>query len=190
MSAYLGRRAGGMASLALCLLLGGCGLRFQGQGSLPPALKQVHVAYKAPYSVVPAALVDDVKAVLRRNGATLTDTPKQAQVVITLTPPAESRRLLSVGGNGIAASYTLIESESYEVYFKSSGKTLKQSLSATQDYSYSGNVALAKQEEAERLRKAMQQDLAERLFFRLQAASQSSGAATAGEQSHKAHKAR
>lgn len=170
MSARLWRSVRLCFSLVLCLLLGACGLHFEGRGGLPHGLERVYVVYKSPYSVIPDPILQDVKQVLRRHGVQLVSTPKQAQAILTLRPAQRGTRVLSVDANGLAESYTLIEREHYEFHIKATNRTVKQSVAASQDYSYSGRVALAKQEEAKRLRRAMQHNIAERIYFRLRAA--------------------
>ncbi len=143
-------------ALALCFALGGCGIHLQGsRSSLPDGLQRVAIRYHSSYDVVPAPLLDDVKDVLKRNGVQLVSSADRATAVLTLHPPQASRHVLTVNTRGSTVAYTLKEAISYRLQLQPSGHEISQSLSTTEDHTYLGSLAIAKQEEAERLRDAM-----------------------------------
>lgn len=156
-----------------CLLLASCGFHLQGQGFLPPQLARVQVEYKASHSVVPPPLVENIKDVLRGRGAIVTASPDAAKTVLTLSAPDVLNQFNSVTSSGSDKSYTLIVTGHYHLLVKSSGHEAGGDVTVTRDYSYNSNVAVAQQEEVQRLLKSLQQELAERIFLRIRAAATS-----------------
>jgi len=157
-----------MLTMVLAALLAGCGFRLAGSRPLPEPLKSVYIDSVTPYRVSEPPVEAALRAALRRRGAEVTDSAAAAATIIRLSELSDRREVLSVGLDGKAIEYQLINSVRYEVIRDGRALVTPDTLAATRDYSFQPQQVLAKEAEEQRLREFIQSDLAELIMLRLE----------------------
>jgi len=149
------------------LLLSGCGFHLRGNIDLPADLKQMHVQGTSKYS----GLGLELRRSLKTNGVEVVDEINSAQVVLRISSPAYTRRLLSVlGDSGKVAEYELSYSLDISLHDRKGSILLApQTLRQLRDYTFDSDGVLGKGNEEARLRKDMERDLVRQVLSRLQA---------------------
>ncbi len=137
-------------------LAAGCGFRLAGTAPLPASLARPYLSFSDPYSDFARIFGQQLRAA----GATLASSDATATATVDVSRDAVEQRVLSVSARNIPTEYLLIYTVTYSV--RHAGKELlaPQTISLSQDYSFSEQAVLAKEHEAGRLRRQMARELA------------------------------
>lgn len=165
-------RAVRLSVLALALLLAGCGWHLRQPAELPAAMQRTYIN----------DVTGDTELVrqLRRNLSTpatsVIDDATTATATLNILSARQFQRVLSVSNTGQPLEYQV----AYQVQFSladAKGKTLiePQTLTLTRNYAYDVANALGDVEQANVLYKAMQDNMAQLILFRLQALGRGAG---------------
>lgn len=148
-------RARAAAACGLALALGGCGFRLAGSQPLPAVLARPHVSLKDPYT----DFSREFERQLKSAGAALQDGSEGATATIEVSKDLVEQRILSVSARNIPTEYLLVYTVTIAV--SAAGKELlaPQTISLTQDYTFSEQAVLAKEHEADILREQMARNL-------------------------------
>ncbi len=143
--------------IAASLALGGCGFHLVGSATLPPSLKKPYVSVKDPYT----DFAREFERGLTGAGAVVQTAREGASATIEVSRDQVQVRTLSVSARNIPTEYEL----TYTVTLAVQGALDKQllapqTLTLTRDYSFNENEQLAKEHEADVLRRQMARDLA------------------------------
>jgi LPS-assembly lipoprotein len=140
---------------AMAGALGGCGFRLAGSQPLPAVLARPYVSLKDPYTDFSREFERQLKAA----GAALQDGSKDATATIEVSKDTVEQRILSVSARNIPTEYLLVYSVTVAV--NAAGKELlaPQTISLSQDYTFSEQAVLAKEHEADILRAQMARNL-------------------------------
>jgi LPS-assembly lipoprotein len=163
------KRAPGGASAAATLLLsalltlGGCGFHLEGHTALPAAVKRPFVDTQDRQS----DFVQSLEHSLLLNGAQLASERARASAVVTILKDNVRQRVLSVSNLNEPNEYELTYTVSFSVTAGDQELLPPQEVSTTRDYSFDPRALLAKGHEADILRGAMAQDLADMVMRRL-----------------------
>lgn len=165
-----GRRLASRAAvLALALWLGACGFHAAGSRPLPEPLKRVRIEAVAPYAVSEPRVEAALRTRLIHRGAEVVEQSQDAVTVIRLTDLKATREVLSVGPDGKALEYDLILRVTYEVRTGSQVWAPPDRMEVRRDYSFNADQVLPKEQEAERLRDYLEDEMAELLLLRIEA---------------------
>jgi LPS-assembly lipoprotein len=159
-----------LAVAILCVGLAACGFHLAGTRPMPETLKLVHIDMVAPYRVSEPAVETMLRTLLTRRGSTVVDKPKEGATQIRLSELEEIRQVLSVGADGKALEFQLITRVTCEVRKGDQVLMPPDRMMLTRDYSFNAQQVLAKESEEERLREFLQNELAELLLLRIEAA--------------------
>jgi LPS-assembly lipoprotein len=157
------------ASGLLALLVAGCGFHPAGTRPLPDPLKRVRIDMVQPYRVSEPPVETALRDRLTRRGAIVETTDEEGVTLIRLSELKESREVLSVGADGKALEYELILRLKYEVRTGQQVWIPPSMIEARRDYSFNAQQVLPKEQEAERLREYLEDELAELLLLRIEA---------------------
>jgi LPS-assembly lipoprotein len=171
----------GFAAMAVALLVAGCGFHLVGKRPLPESLQSLYIDAQAPYRVSEPPLEVALRSRLRRRGATVTSSAAAAHAVLRLTELRERRDVLSVGADGKALEFQLTTEVTYVLMQGDRILVPANRLSATRDYSFNAQEILAKEAEEARLQRFLQDELAELMLLRLEAALAANDRAAAHE---------
>jgi LPS-assembly lipoprotein len=158
-----GKRAGLAAALGALLALGGCGFHLEGRTRLPATVK-------APYLEAgdrQSDFVQSLQHALLANGAELAQQKNKASAVVSILKDNVSQRVLSVSNLNQPNEYELTYTVSFSVTAGDKELLPPQEISTTRSYSFDPRFLLAKGHEADILRGAMAQDLADMVMRRL-----------------------
>lgn len=158
--------------LGLGALLAACGFHAAGTRPLPDPLKRVRIDLVAPYRVSEPPVETSLRDRLTQRGAEVVKKIKGDDnvTVIRLSELRESREVLSVGSDGKALEYELILRVRYEVRTGQHVWIPPSQMEARRDYSFNAQQVLPKEQEAERLREFLEDEMAEMLLLRIEAA--------------------
>lgn len=160
----------GAALVAAAMALSACGFNIAGSRPLPEALRFVRIDTVAPYRVSEPPVETALRARLARRGAEMVEKARDGVTVIRLTDLKETRQVLSVGADGKALEYQLILRVAFEVSTGDQVWLPADQIEVRRDYSFNAQQILAKEQEAERLRAFMQDEMAELMLLRIEAA--------------------
>ncbi|HUX73036.1 MAG TPA: LPS assembly lipoprotein LptE [Steroidobacteraceae bacterium] len=146
------------AALAAALgLLAACGFRLAGSEPLPAAMARPYLSFTDPYT----DFARDFARELRAAGAQLQAAPgRGATATVEVSRDSVEQRVLSVSARNIPTEYLLVYTVTYSVQGAAGQLLAPQTISLTQDYSFSEQALLAKEHEAHMLRREMARDLA------------------------------
>ena len=156
-------RAAAMGIAGALLALAGCGFHLEGRKPLPAKVL-------TPYLVAENRQSDFVQSLERgllANGAQLAPDRARASAVLTILKDDVKQRVLSVSNLNQPNQYELTYTVSFSVSAGDKQLLAPQEVSATRDYSFDPHLLLAKGHEADVLRGAMAQDLADMVMRRL-----------------------
>jgi LPS-assembly lipoprotein len=155
--------AGTVAALAAVALAPGCGFHLEGRTPLPAAVKTPYLETEDRQS----DFVQSLRRALLMNGAQLAPQKDKASAVVTILKDSVKQRVLSVSNLNEPNEYELTYTVSFSVTAGDKELLAAQELSTTRDYSFDPHLLLAKGHEADVLRGAMAQDLADMVMRRL-----------------------
>lgn len=159
-----------LALAAAALLLAGCGFHWAGSRPLPELLDWIYVDVVTPYSVSKPPLDAALRNRLLRRGAVIGSSAAGARTVLRVTDLTEVREVLSVDPFGKAVEYKLTTRVNYTLLEEDKVVVPPGTLAVSRDYSFNAQEVLAKEAEESRLQSFMQDELAELLLLRLEAA--------------------
>lgn len=159
-----------LALLALCLALSACGFHAAGKRPLPPGLERVHVDTVEKYQVAEPQVEKRLRSLLAQRGATVLDRQHRDAAQIRLTRVRESRQVRTVGADGKALEYDLIIRVEYQVRRGDTVPVPTAEVEVRRDYSFNPGQLLAKEQEALRLRDYLEDEAAELILLRVEAA--------------------
>ncbi len=155
------------------LALTACGFHPVGSRPLPKALRSVHVELVDPYRVTTPPVEEALKARIVRGGGEVISKADDAATVLRLSDLREAQEVLSIGTDGRAIEYRLVTRVTFEMRRVVDGKAevliAPESQTVSRDYSFSAQQILAKEAEEARLRRYIQDELAERVLLRVEA---------------------
>lgn len=154
--------------LLMVALLGACGFRLMGERPLPELLQVVHVDVEAPYRVREPAVETELRALLQRRGAKMSNRAEAGVTLVRIESPVTVREVLSVGTDGKALEFLLRTTVNYRV--ERDGKLLipNDVIEVQRDFSFNADQVLAKDAEEARLRSYIQAEIAELILLRLE----------------------
>ncbi len=153
-----------LLSLALSLVLAGCGFQLRGGASVPEAVQPLALKCALP---VPDQLCRALKEQLALGDVALTS-EAEAAVVLQLSNFRQERRASAVTARAVAAEYTLRQSVELEVISANQTPLIAtERVNSAVTYRYDETNVLAKQREEDTLQNELSQDLARQILFRL-----------------------
>ncbi|HXZ60426.1 MAG TPA: LPS assembly lipoprotein LptE [Steroidobacteraceae bacterium] len=160
-----GSWAGTAARLAAgaLLALGGCGFHLEGRTPLPASVKTPYLQTEDRQS----DFMQSLERALRANGAQLAPQKDKASAVVSILKDSVKQRVLSVSNLNEPNEYELTYTVSFSVTAGDKELLPAQEISTTRSYSFDARLLLAKGHEADILRGAMAQDLADMVMRRL-----------------------
>ena len=153
--AALMRMAALGAAAAAVLGLGACGFRLAGSDALPAILARPYLSFKDPYT----DFAREFEHQLKSSGATVQEIRAKSTATIEITKDLVEQRTLSVSARNIPTEYELTYTVTFAVQGPDQELLKPQTINLSQDYSFVENEQLAKQHEAEILRRQMARDL-------------------------------
>ena len=159
-------RAATRLSATICAVaaaLCGCGFRLAGSQPLPAVLARPYVSLQDPYTDFSRELERQLKS----EGVTLQPGSAAASATIEISKDAVEQRILSVSARNIPTEYLLVYTVTFAV--NAAGRELlrPQTVSLSQDYTFSEHAVLAKEHEADILRQQMARNLVAIVMRRL-----------------------
>lgn len=145
------------------LALGGCGFHLEGRTPLPSTVKTPYLEAEDRQS----DFVLSLERALLANGAQLAPEKSKASAVVTILKDNVKQRVLSVSNLNQPNEYELTYTVSFSVTAGDRELLPPQEISTTRSYSFDARLLLAKGHEADILRDAMAQDLADMVMRRL-----------------------
>jgi len=145
-------------------LLTSCGFHLRGSRALPDSASPMYIAAGE------TNLRDNLEQVMDASGVELVDEKAQARLVLRVLSETQDKRTLSVDNRGKVVEYEL----HYQVQFdgvdaKGISVIPRQSVDLVRSFLNEDIEVLGKQEEAQLLREDMENEMANRLVFRLRA---------------------
>jgi LPS-assembly lipoprotein len=156
------------AALALALLLAGCG--FQLRGDPQVGFRKLYIS-----SVVPSAVVADMKRGLATGPTRIVPTPLEAEAHLRVLQEEREKTVYTITGSGRVYEYQLILRVRYELVITGRDDPLipPTRLEARRLISYSETAPTAKEAEEQLLYKDMQLDLSRQIRRQVAAAAKS-----------------
>jgi len=152
--------------VACALLLVGCGFHLQGSHHLPAGIDSMYVAYHSNYRATIPPVVKALRQRLR-TGHQLGDASAKARLVVKRIK--NSRHIVSISPiDGRAAEYELRSEVTFDYIVDGKALVNNQHFTVTRYYSYNDAARLAEDAERRDLTARMQQQLADRILFRIQ----------------------
>ncbi|MDR3416669.1 MAG: LPS assembly lipoprotein LptE [Nevskia sp.] len=155
---------------ALCALLAGCGFQLAGERPVPPALSSVYIDLVQPYRVGTPPLETSLQARIGARGGQVKSHAEDARAVLRLSDLSETREVLSVGPDGKVNEYRLVTQVTFELHDGAHELVPPQPQGISRSYSFSVDEVLGTEAEEDRLRNYMQDELAQLILLRLDAA--------------------
>jgi LPS-assembly lipoprotein len=152
-----------MLAVSALLTLSGCGFHLEGHTALPAAVRTPFIDTQDRQS----EFVQSLEHSLLMNGAQLAPERTRASAVVTILKDKVTPRVLSISNLNQPNEYELTYTVTFSVSAGDKELLPPQEVSTTRDYSFDARVLLAKGHEADILRGAMAQDLADMVMRRL-----------------------
>jgi LPS-assembly lipoprotein len=150
------RRMAALGGAAAAVLgLAACGFRLAGSDALPAILARPYLSFKDPYT----DFAREFEHQLKSSGATVQEIRAKSTATIEITKDSVEQRTLSVSARNIPTEYELTYTVTFAVQGPDQELLKPQTINLSQDYSFVENEQLAKQHEAEILRRQMARDL-------------------------------
>lgn len=151
------------AALAAATGLAGCGFHLEGHTPLPAVVRTPYLETQDRQS----DFMQSLKRALLMNGAQLAPQKDKASAVVAILKESVKQRVLSVSNLNEPNEYELTYTVSFSVTAGDKELLAPQEISTTRQYSFDPHLLLAKGHEADVLRGAMAQDLADMVMRRL-----------------------
>lgn len=154
-----------LASFLAAMLVASCGFHLRRAQPLP--FDSIYIG-AGQYSELRAALRRSIQA----SGKTrVTDTPKDAQALLTVVSETKEKIILSLNAAGRVREFQLRYRFVFRVHDGKGRDFLPQNeIVLTRDYSFNDSAVLAKEQEEALLYRDMQNDLVQQIMHRLAAA--------------------
>ena len=160
-------RPAGRATLAACALgacaLCACGFRLAGSDPLPAAMAHPYLSLKDPYTDFSREFEHRLKSA----GASLQPSREGATATIDVTKDVVQQVTLAVSATNIPTEYEITYTITFAVQGPDKQLLAPQTISLSKDFSYNVNLQLAKEHEADILRRQMARDLVSIAMHRL-----------------------
>jgi LPS-assembly lipoprotein len=134
-----------------------------GSDALPGSMARPYVSLKDPYTDFSREFEHQLKSA----GAALQPSRQGATATIDVTRDQVAQRTLSVSAANIPTEYELTYTVTFSVQRDDKEVLPSQTISLSKDYSFNQDVELAKEHEADILRKQMARDLVAIAMHRL-----------------------
>jgi LPS-assembly lipoprotein len=135
--------------------LSACGFRLAGSDPLPAVMARPYLSLKDPYTDFSREFEHQLKA----SGATLQLKREGATATVDITKDLVEQRTLAVSAQNIPTEYELTYTVTFSVHGGDKELLVPQTISLSQDFSYDVTLQLAKEHEADILRRQMARDL-------------------------------
>jgi len=149
------RRLGIALLAAAGAALAACGFHLAGGAPLPAVLARPYLIFTDPYTDFAREFERELKVA----GAVVQPLAKGASATVEVSRDSVEQRVLSVSARNIPTEYLLVYTVTYAVHGPQGDLLAPQTISLTQDYSFSEQAVLAKEHEADMLRQQMARDL-------------------------------
>jgi LPS-assembly lipoprotein len=143
------------AAAAAVLAAAGCGFRLAGSEPLPGILARPYLSVKDPYT----DFAREFEHQLKTAGAVVQDIRAKSTATIEVTRDVVEQRTLSVSARNIPTEYELTYTVTFAVQGPDQELLKPQTINLSKDYSFVENELLAKEHEADILRRQMARDL-------------------------------
>jgi len=146
-----------LAALGIGTVAGmsGCGFRLAGSDPLPGILARPYLSVKNPYT----DFAREFEHQLQAAGALVQEVRAKSTATIGVTRDTIEQRTLSVSARNIPTEYELTYTVTFGVQGPDRELLAPQTISLSRDYSFDENALLAKDHEADILRRQMAHDL-------------------------------
>jgi LPS-assembly lipoprotein len=141
--------------VAAALASGGCGFHLAGSDPLPGVLARPFLSVKDPYT----DFAREFEHQLKNSGALVQDIRAKSTATIEITRDVVEQRTLSVSARNIPTEYELTYTVTFAVQGPDRELLKPQTINLSKDYSFVENELLAKEHEANILRRQMARDL-------------------------------
>ena len=155
--------SGSVCAVAASIVLCACGFRLVGSEPLPASMSHPYVSLKDPYTDFSREFEHQLKGA----GAVLQPVRDGATATIDVSRDQVAQRTLSVSAANIPTEYELTYTVTFSVQKAGMELLPAQTISLSKDYSFNQDLALAKQHEADILRRQMARDLVAIAMHRL-----------------------
>jgi LPS-assembly lipoprotein len=143
------------AILLVAAAIGGCGFHLAGNEPLPQVLARPYLSFKDPYT----DFAREFEHRLKSAGAVPAPVGAGASATIEVSKDTVEQRTLTVSALNIPTEYLLVYTVTYAVRGPDRELLPPQTISLSQDYTFSENAVLAKEHEADVLRGEMARSL-------------------------------
>jgi LPS-assembly lipoprotein len=144
-----------LATLAVILLLAGCGFQLQGAFTTPPDMERTYISAVDDRSL----FYRDLREALQSGGVQLVDDATNATAIFTISYDHTDQRVLSVSARNVPTEYEVYYAIEYALDSGAKNLLELQLLTLTRDYTYDPTLVLGKAHERELLRDAIVDDL-------------------------------
>jgi LPS-assembly lipoprotein len=144
-------------AILICTLasLSACGFRLAGSDPLPGILARPYMSVKDPYT----DFAREFEHQLTSSGALIQESRAKSTATIDVTKDVVEQRTLSVSARNIPTEYELTYTVTFAVRGPDKELLAPQTIHLSKDYSFEENELLAKEHEADILRRQMARDL-------------------------------
>jgi LPS-assembly lipoprotein len=136
-------------------LLTACGFRLAGSDPLPAVMARPYLSLKDPYTDFSREFEHQLKS----SGASLQLARDGATASVDVTKDLVEQRTLAVSAKNIPTEYELTYTVTFSVHGGGKELLAPQTISLSKDFSFDENLQLAKEHEADILRRQMARDL-------------------------------
>ena len=155
-----------LAAVVLVLVLAGCGFQLRGAANLPEEMSTTWLKVPDPTS----AFVRELELLLRGNGVTLAEAPREGVAELRITRERITRRALTISGDARVREFELV----FDLRFSlvdGAGEMLlgPESLRLQRDFQFDEQEILGAATEEEVLREELRRSMAAALIRRLEA---------------------
>jgi LPS-assembly lipoprotein len=140
-----------------------CGFHLAGSDPLPAVMARPHLSLRDPYTDFSREFEHQLKS----SGATLLPTREGATAIVEVTKDLVEQRTLAVSAKNIPTEYELIYTITFNVRGVEKELLAPQTISLSKDFSFDETLQLAKEHEADILRRQMARDLVSIAMHRL-----------------------
>ncbi len=150
--------------LLTTLMLTACGWHLRGSMDLPDNLNSIYVSSANSYDTLTRNLTQAIVS----TGTSLATSKNKADYTITLLDQRETRRAVSLGGNGLASEYELTLEVDYRLDHGNKLLSALETARTSRSYDYDQNAVLGKSEEEKIIREELNSELTRQILRRLQ----------------------